>query len=319
VIRDLLAMYAVSQDELTVAVDAHPEYASTMHALRLGASRTVAVQHHRAHVTSVLAERGEFDRRVLGVAFDGTGYGDDGSIWGGELFVGSVSEGFTHVAHLRRALLAGGDAAARHPVQAAAGFLAELGRVPDLTSAPFSFPARFEQARDLLRSGLRAFPTSSAGRLFDTVAALVGFTRAITFEGQAAMWLEHRARGAGAADRLELPCRFTGSEIDWRDTLDAIIAARLRGVAVEAVARAFHRSLARAVVEASVAIARQVNVDTIVLSGGVMQNDLLLDDIRSTLDATPLQLWTNHAVPANDGGLSLGQAAMAAFASPTRL
>jgi len=146
IVRDLLAMYAIAPDDLIVAHDLHPEYASTAHAGGMAAARRVAVQHHRAHVASVLAERKAFDRRVLGVAFDGTGYGDDGAIWGGEFFVGSIGDGFTRVAHIRPAVLAGGDAAARYPVQAAAGFLTQVDQAPDLSSAPFFFPQRYREA-----------------------------------------------------------------------------------------------------------------------------------------------------------------------------
>ena len=314
-IRDLLAMYAIPPREATVVHDRHPDYASTAYAAEMGAARTIGVQHHRAHVASVLAERGAFDRRVVGVAFDGTGYGDDGAIWGGELFVGSIREGFTRAAHLRQARLAGGDASAHHPVQAAAGFVNELGPSPDLMRAPFCFPVRYEQASAVLRGGVRVFPTTSAGRLFDTVAALVGFTRPVTFEGQAAMWLEHLARGAvhGSA---RFTCRFTGVEIDWRDTLAEIIAARCRGEAADVIARAFHRSLAGAIGGAVRTLAEEAGVDTVVLTGGVMQNALLLEDVRDALGGSGLQLWTNNAVPPNDGGLSLGQAALAISADP---
>jgi len=173
-IEDLLAMYAIAPADLTVVHDRHPEYASTVHAVEMAAGRTIAVQHHHAHVASVLAERGDFDRHVLGIAFDGTGYGDDGGIWGGEFFVGSVRAGFTRVAHLRQAQLAGGDAAARHPVQAAAGFVSQLERLPDLSRRPFCFPEVFEEAAAVLQRGIRVFPTTSVGRLFDSVAALVG-------------------------------------------------------------------------------------------------------------------------------------------------
>ena len=190
-IQDLISMYEVRPDELLVVHDLHPEYVSTAHALALGVplSQTMAVQHHRAHVASVLAERGEWETRVAGVSFDGTGYGDDGSIWGGEIFVGSVKAGFERVAHLRSAALPGGDAAARYPVQAASGFLAQLqlDGLPDLTAAPFGFPERYKNALELIRRDVRTFSTTSVGRLFDAAAALLGFTREITFEGQAAM------------------------------------------------------------------------------------------------------------------------------------
>jgi hydrogenase maturation protein HypF len=312
-IRDLLDMYAIDTADLTLVHDLHPEYASTAYATAVPAMRRAAVQHHRAHVASVMAERGAFDRRALGVAFDGTGYGDDGAIWGGELFIGSVVDGFERVAHLRPAALAGGDAAARYPVQAAAGFLKELGALPDLAAPPFNFPSRYTEACAVVRSGIRTFATTSVGRLFDTVAALVGFTRPITFEGQAAMWLEHLARSA-MTDEIELPFRFTGCEIDWREALDAVIAARLRGVSAEVIARGFHRGLARATADAIAELARHHEVETVVLSGGVMQNDLLIADIRNALVPTSLQLWTNRQVPPNDGGICLGQAVLGAFA-----
>ena len=119
-------MYDVRWEDLLVAHDCHPQYASTLHALALPSANRCAVQHHRAHLASVLAERGAWDEAVVGVSLDGTGYGDDGTIWGGEIFVGSVRRGFERVAHLRQAALPGGDAAARYPVQAAAGFLAQL-------------------------------------------------------------------------------------------------------------------------------------------------------------------------------------------------
>src|SRR5262249_42059531 len=122
-IRDLLAIYRVSPAGLTVVCDSHPQYISTAHALQLPAADRKSVQHHRAPIASVLAEWEVWDEPVLGVSFDGTGYGDDGAIWGGEIFSGSVSSGFARLAHLRYAVLPGGDAAARHPVQAAAGFL----------------------------------------------------------------------------------------------------------------------------------------------------------------------------------------------------
>ncbi len=134
-IRDLMTMYEIRWEDTLLVHDAHPEYRSTLHALRLPAREKLAVQHHRAHVASVLAERGEWEKRVLGISFDGTGYGDDGSIWGGEIFEGSLSSGFERIAHLRPAALPGGDAAAHFPVQAAAGFLAQIDGLPDLSES----------------------------------------------------------------------------------------------------------------------------------------------------------------------------------------
>ncbi len=316
-ISDLVAMYHVDWDELLVAHDGHPQYASTLHASDLGALQTVAVQHHRAHVASVLAERGEWEKRVLGVSFDGTGYGDDGSIWGGEIFVGSVRDGFERVAHLRKAALPGGDAAAQYPVQAAAGFLAQLDALPDLTAEPFDFPERFRNAVELVRKGMRTFSTTSMGRLFDTVAALLGFTREMSFEGQAAMWVEQLARGASSTDAYAFP--FTGAELDFRPLLQSVVSDRQCGRRPAEIARAFQLGVAAGLRDCAISLCSAHGLDTIVLSGGVFQNELLLEDVKSLLAAEAVSVWTNHAVPPNDGGVSLGQAALAAFASPLLL
>src|ERR1035438_9112061 len=129
--------------------------------------RVSPVQHHRAHIASVLAERGEWEKRVVGVSFDGTGYGDDGSIWGGEIFVDSLKEGFDRVGHLRKASLPGGDAAAQYPVQAAAGFLAQVETLPDLTAPPFSFSPRYLQAVDLVEKRVRDRKSVGEGKRVD--------------------------------------------------------------------------------------------------------------------------------------------------------
>jgi hydrogenase maturation protein HypF len=309
-LADLTTLYDVDPGNLVVAHDAHPEYLTTARALALPAARCLAVQHHRAHIASVAAERGDFDTRVIGVAFDGTGYGDDGSIWGGELFVGSVAEGFSRTAHLRPARLVGGDAAAKMPVQAAAGFLSGLDDHIDLSAPPFSFPARYRHARHLAAAGVRVWPTTSVGRLFDTVAALVGFTRPVTFEGQAAIWLEHLARARPLTVSYPLP--YVDGVLDYRPALAAVVDARRRGDDPGTIARAFHDGLARGVADAVLALAESHNVDTAALSGGVFQNALLLSEVHDLLTRRHLRVWTNHAVPANDGGISLGQAALAA-------
>jgi hydrogenase maturation protein HypF len=269
------------------------------------------VQHHRAHLASVLAERGAWEKQVVGVSFDGTGFGDDGTIWGGEIFAGSVKEGFARCAHLRSAALAGGDAAARSPVQAAAGFLSQLDGLPDLTASPFHLGPRYRDALRLISKGIRAFNTTSMGRLFDAAAALVGFTRDVTFEGQAAMWLEQRACTSTAVEPYPFP--FTGSELDFRPLLQSVLADRARGRGISEIARAFQLGIAQGLCHCLRTICAERQIYTIVLSGGVFQNELLLQDVKTILNSTAFQIWTNHAVPPNDGGISLGQAALAAF------
>lgn len=174
---------------------------------------------------------------MLGVCFDGTGYGDAGTIWGGEIFVGDVAPGFERVGHLRSALLAGGDAAAQHPVQAAAGFLYQLDGLPDLQAAPFHFPSRHAKALALVRSHSRCFSTTSVGRLFDTVAALLGFVREITFEGQAAISVEQMASQSPVVEGYDFP--FAKNELDFRPSLQRIIEDRLKNRDMREIARAF--------------------------------------------------------------------------------
>lgn len=310
-IRDLISMYELRPEELLIVHDSHPQYVSTSHALGLGGRHLQAVQHHRAHIASVVAERGEWSRRVVGVSFDGTGYGDDGSIWGGEIFVGSVTEGLERVAHLRSVPVPGGDGAAQYPVQAASGFLSRLENLPDLTAEPFAFPKRYKDALNLIDKRVRTFATTSVGRLFDAAAALLGFTREITFEGQAATWLEQLARGASVTEPYPFP--YTGEELDFRPLLQSVISDRLRGRDLREIAYSFHRGIAQGLYDALVTICKIEDIPIVVLSGGVFQNELLLESLKELLKNEKFEIWTNHAVPPNDGGISLGQAAIAAF------
>jgi hydrogenase maturation protein HypF len=225
------------------------------------------------------------------------------------VFVGSVRTGFDRIAHLRETGLAGGDAAARFPVQSATGFLEGLDDATDFMAPPFCFPPRYLDVRAVQKSGLRMFRTTSAGRLFDAVAALCGFVAPITFEGQAAMWLEHLARN-GRDDGLQLPLTYDGSVLDWRETLLSIVRERRHGTRPEAIARAFHRALATGIARAVRQVAAVMGLDVVVASGGVVQNVLLLDDLMAALSGSGVEVWTNRIVPPNDGGLSLGQAAL---------
>jgi hydrogenase maturation protein HypF len=298
---------------LTVVRDAHPQYASTSYALEIPAGRHCAVQHHRAHIASVVAERQQLSARVLALAFDGTGFGDDGTIWGGEVFAGSAVEGFDRIAHLLAAPLPGGDAAAGCPAQAAAGFVSLLDEIPDLTIAPFLLPERYSRARRLVASRVRTFITSSAGRLFDVAAALLGFTGEATFEAQAAIWLEQQASSATRSSVV--PFDYSNAIIDWRPALEAVIALRLRGEAISAIAHGFHKGFAEISARVATHLCEQQKTRTLVLSGGVFQNAVLLGLLHEQLAEQDVQMWTNSAVPCGDGGLSLGQAALASVST----
>lgn len=315
-IDHLVSMYEVPLEDAVVAHDAHPQYVSSAHAVELRGAETYAIQHHRAHIASVLAERAAWEKQVLGVSFDGTGYGDDGSMWGGEFFVGSILQGFERVAHLRPAALAGGDAAAHHPVQAAVGFLSQIDNLPDLGAEPFRFGERYERSLELVRSGVRTFTTTSVGRLFDAAAALLGFTREMTFEGQAAIWVEHLASTVAFARPYAFP--LIGRELDFRPLLGALALDRRRGREPSQCARAFQYGIAKGLHDALTRLCETWAMDTVVLSGGVFQNELLLRDLKSLTTCGPIDVWTNCSVPPNDGGISLGQAALAAFGSSNR-
>ncbi len=310
-IRDLVSMYEVAWDDLLVVHDLHPEYVSTDHARGLPAVRKVAVQHHRAHIASVLAEKEAWDEPVIGVSFDGTGYGDDGTIWGGEFFAGSMVEGFRRVMHLRTAALPGGDASARYPVQCAAGFLSQMDGLPALDGPPFHFSRRYQDALQLIDRKIRTFETTSIGRLFDAAAALLGFTREISFEGQAAMWLEQLAQAGTSSESYPFP--IDGDTLDFRPLLSAVVEDRLRGREPAEIARSFQRGVAWGLFAAAKTLCEGHGARTAVLSGGVFQNEMLLRDVKEMLGPEGIRIWTNAAVPPNDGGISLGQAALAAF------
>ena len=169
--------------------------------------------------------------------------------------------------------------------------------MPDLTAAPFHLPPPYESARRLIESGVRTFRTTSVGRLFDAVAALLGFTRPVTFEGQAAIWLEHLARPSTTRQALRFP--WAGGELDYREAIAAVIAARRRGDDVADIARAFHRGLAEAVAALASSLARDHDAEAVVLSGGVFQNVLVLRDLAALFARERVAVWTNHEVPAN--------------------
>ncbi len=307
-VHDFLAMYEINSAELTVVHDLHPQFTSTRLALRLPARRHVAVQHHHAHIASVLAEQNLLTERVVGVAFDGTGLGTDGTIWGGEFFVGSVCDGFERCHSLLPSRIPGGDAAARYPVQAAAGFLAELSNLPDLRESPFHFSKRFADATKLVDKNLHCFVSTSMGRLFDTVAALVGFLQESTFEGQAAIWLEHQAGKCPPQAPYPFP------ELDYRPLLKEIISDRLAGRPIAEISSGFHAAVVTSTAQQVLKLCREKAVNTVVFAGGVFQNELLLNSLLHEFEQHPeVRVLINEQIPANDGGICVGQTALSLF------
>jgi hydrogenase maturation protein HypF len=291
-------LFAVEPE--AVAHDLHPEYLSTKYALDLDDVELIGVQHHHAHLAACLAEHGE-PGPAIGAIFDGTGYGLDGTVWGGEILAGSVRD-FTRVGHVLPVRLPGGARAVREPWRMACAWLVASGIEP---------PAAWRPIAELARSGLASPWTTSMGRLFDAVAALAGIRAEINYEGQAAIELE------AACDFTEpgaYPIALTGAPlvIDPRETIRAVAADVAAGASPGAVARRFHRTIARATVEACVALAGAHATAVVVLSGGVFQSRLLLETVSNDLGAAGLRVLVPQRLPVNDGGISYGQAAVAA-------
>ena len=323
-IDDLTSLYGIDAKTLTLARDLHPDYHSTKlaesYAIASGGIPVRAIQHHRAHIASALAEAALFGDRVVGVAMDGTGYGDDATIWGGEIFLGSLIDGFDRVAHLEPARLLGGEAANKRPLQALAGYLkcdeswADLPRL-----LPEKSLDSYEKITRLRSSRLSAISTTSAGRLFDAMAAVCGFGDAMTtFEGQAAIWLETLANRALAGHgRKDLRLAGIAYEntgiIRHSEALGEAITLRLGGVDGSEIALAFHASLAKAISDAVVSICHQYSVETAALSGGVFQNRLLLSQVIEHLTRAQIRVVINRDVSCNDEGISLGQVAITAL------
>jgi len=327
VIADFLEIY----DAVPVALahDLHPDYVTTRWAqeavdpargerparaalARLAGLPQIAVQHHHAHLASCLAEH-PAETRALGVTWDGTGYGGDGTVWGGEFLAGGAAA-FRRVARLRPFRLAGGEQAVREPRRAALGLLWEIeGRGvlerPDLEPLRAFQPAELALLGRMLETGAGSPVTTSAGRLFDGLAALVGLHQRATFEGQAAMALEHAADPDLLAS-YPLDLRLTEGivEVDWRPLLDAVLRDLARGTARAEIAARVHNGLAAAIV----AVAREVGEPSVALSGGCFQNRLLTERTAAALEEAGFRVLLQREVPPGDGGIGLGQILVAA-------
>ncbi|WP_437608029.1 carbamoyltransferase HypF [Sorangium sp. So ce834] len=309
---DLARLFRVRPER--VACDLHPDYAASRIAEQLAAAfraPLVRVQHHHAHVAACMAEHG-LDGPVLGLAWDGAGYGLDGALWGGEaLIVDGVSS--RRAAHLRSFPLPGGERAMREPRRSALGLLWELRGegARDLARAWFR-EAELGPLLTMLARGTGSPRTTSVGRLFDGVAALAGLRGAASFEGQAAMELECLAEAAGGQAGYPLPVRAGApgapAVIDFGPLIDAALGDRRDGVPPGVIAARFHAAL----VDVAEALAAATGLGRVVLAGGCFQNALLAASIRERLAARGVEVYTPRLYPPGDGGLSLGQIFVAA-------
>lgn len=296
-----------------VAHDLHPQYLSTRWALQHSRLPAMAVQHHHAHVASCMAEN-RIEGKVIGVALDGTGYGTDGAIWGGEFLVADYL-GFKRRAHFRYIPLPGGDAAIRQPWRSALAYLHDsFGEA----ALPLWLPLWQEVAerprklvQQMIAGEIQCVPTSSCGRLFDAVASLTGVRHEATYEGQAAIELE-----AGADNSVREEYDFAVEEgpafvLDFRNTIREIVHDWLGQIAPSTIAARFHNTLASAIAEACIRIRDTDRLQRVCLSGGAFQNLLLMERTLEKLRSHGFDVYRHALIPPNDGGIALGQAVIA--------
>jgi hydrogenase maturation protein HypF len=292
-----------------VAHDLHPNYFSTQYAQRLRIP-CVGVQHHHAHIVSCMVDNGLTDRRLIGLAFDGSGYGTDEAVWGGDVLLASF-EDFERFAHLEYLPLPGGDSALRAPWRVAAGYAHALGiQIEDLPFLRNADP----QALPMLRQQIDRSSTprtSSVGRLFDAVAGLIGVRNQVTYEAQAALELEVLARPFVSVVQ-SYPYQIDNDRtIRLKDLLSAIVEDVHAAKSVEMMAARFHKTIADMAVDVCKKARQSTDLNEVALSGGVWQNRILLKLVREGLVRDGFVVYFHRQVPTNDGGLSLGQAVIA--------
>ncbi|MBN2071047.1 MAG: carbamoyltransferase HypF [Candidatus Krumholzibacteriota bacterium] len=290
--------------------DMHPDYFTTRFASELGYPTVIKVQHHHAHAVSVMVEHG-IDEPVIGVSFDGTGYGTDGKLWGGE-FILARHHDFTRLAHLGYIPLPGGAAAVREPWRMALMYLRCLYGCDLLDRAGEFLPLERLPAREILQMaerGINSIETSSIGRLFDAVASLLNCGHRVSYEAEAAVRLEELALNAGTTERHYTFDTTSGDpvRIDPSPVIKGIIEDLRGGKSRQEIAAVFHNSVARLVVDLSYNLCKKTQCGKVVLSGGVFQNRYLCERISRLADGIPPVFYQHRIVPPNDGGISLGQ------------
>ncbi|MEU4314298.1 carbamoyltransferase HypF [Nocardia sp. NPDC024068] len=312
--RHLEELTGVSPTQLVA--DTHPGYRSTEWARRHAGNRPVrTVQHHHAHIAAVMGENGlGVTDTVLGIAFDGTGFGPDGAIWGGEILAAGY-KGYRRLAHLAYVPLAGGDVSVHRPYRMALAHLwaAGIDWAPDIAAVAACPEAERAVLAHQFTSGLGCVPTSSVGRLFDAVASLAGVCHIVDYEAQAAIEFEALSRGADPGDttyRFALDTGVDPAPIDPAPVIAAVVADAATGIPAATIGARFHAALARSVLETALAFAAPDRI--VALSGGVFQNALLLSTTRQLLRDHGFTVLTHRRLPPNDGGLAFGQVLAAA-------
>ncbi len=301
-------------DPTFIAYDLHPEYLSTKYALSREKLKKLGVQHHFAHIVSCMVDNG-IDEKVIGVAFDGTGYGTDGKIWGGEFLVCDYA-GFQRAAHFEYIPLPGGEKAIKEPWRIAASMLygiygdemmnLDIGLIKELDKE------KWRILKQMIEKKINSPMTSSAGRLFDAISALTGVRREVYYEGQAAIELEMAADNKEGGEYPFSEKEHDGiKEIIMEPLIKGVISDLLQGTDTGSISAKFHNTVARITLNVCKNIRESTGLSMVALSGGVFQNNLLLGKIFDLLDRNGFSVYTHNRVPPNDGGIALGQAIIA--------
>ena len=312
-LEQMKALFRVEPE--IIACDKHPGYLSTKwareNASKFGAE-LIAVQHHHAHIASVMAENGLPNEKVIGFAFDGTGFGDDGNIWGGEVLIADY-KGFERAAHLDYFPLAGGDASIKKPYRVALSLLKEANIEWNEKFGCVSFCSETERKilAKQLEKNLNVFSTSSFGRFFDAVASLSNVCQKVTYEAQAAIEFESMI-DENRSESYKFDLRAGGTIlIDWKNLIRAVVRDVLADLPIPVISAKFHNAVANLILDLSFEMRKQFGINKIALSGGCFQNIVLLQKTISYLNENGFEVFGHSKVPPNDGGLALGQAVVA--------
>ena len=297
-----------------IAHDLHPDYFSTRWALQQQGAKLMGVQHHHAHIASCMAEN-QLDGRVIGLVLDGTGYGTDGKIWGGEVLLCDYAD-FQRAAHLEYVPMPGGIAAIREPWRMAVSYLwHHYG--PEFMKLPIPFvqqlqPGKVNVLLRMMERNVNSPLTSSCGRLFDAVAALEGIRQKVTYEAQAAIELEMMMAPSTRAYPFAIRAAEGGWIIDTRPCFDALVDDLGGSVPAELISTAFHNGLVNIFLQVTKLLRERESLNRVCLSGGTFQNAYLSEQLYCKLVENGFEVFTHSEVPAGDGGLALGQALIAA-------
>ncbi|WP_163327898.1 carbamoyltransferase HypF [Desulfurobacterium thermolithotrophum] len=303
VIKDMLSLFEVEPQ--VVVCDRHPFYYSTKFGERRFKEKLIKVYHHHAHIISVMAENEvPLKEKVIGLAFDGTGYGKDKTIWGGEFLIAEYTR-FERAFHLKTFKLPGGDKAVKEPYRVAVSLLLEAGIDPETILKKVE-KRKIRFIRQMIEKEINTTTTSSMGRLFDGVSAILGIRDVVSYHAQAAILLEQIALNSQEKEYYQFD--ILNKEIDWRPVITQIVKDLKKGVSISCIAKKFHNTIAEMGLQVSLSLRENFGVNIVAFSGGVFQNKILTESLTNRLEKENFRVLLHQLVPPNDGGISLGQA-----------